>query len=664
MTKRLMCTVAVIGLTVGTAVGLWAVGQREEAVEPAVQPRGENFVSYRDPQHVDDFDLSGITFSEAPMLTELVARGELPPVEQRLPRNPVVVAPYEEIGTYGGTLNSARTGRNFGQVTRQITHPKIVRVKRDTNDLVLEGDLAEEWSASDDSTTFTFRIREGMRWSDGTPYTLDDIFFYIDDVMLNEELTPVPPGTFTMFGEPAEFTRIDDWTFEIAFPEPNPRFLYRLGAMQFDHFMWATPKHYMRQFHADYVSEEELDAKVRQAGLDSWVVLFRQKISPWDNPEVPMISPWITDVTDDGTGLWTLKRNPYYRKVDIAGNQLPYIDRIRFPNYANLDVLMLEAFGGNIDYFVLLLRADRVPVLRANQNTGNYRLTNDMNDKGGELTIFFNMTTEDEILREIFQDFRFRQAVSIGIDRQEIIDVQFFGAADIHQVAPTERDPLFIPELRTMFTEYDPVRANQLLDEMGLTQRDSEGYRVGPDGNRLRINFDYWDGRGWNDAYELIAEYMTDLGFDINLRPAALELYRQRATNSMQMGTWSQSPGLWAANAWVPETGGHTVNAYRWAQWLESDGEFGERPPDDMIRMVELIEQSEYAVRMEDAIEMLKEVATIYVENLWTIGVMGNDLRPSLVHNRVGNAPMEYGDTGFLWPGMSTHYVEQFFIRQ
>ena len=269
-------------------------------------------------------------------LADRVAAGELPPVAERLPVNPAVVAPFSEVGTYGGNLRVGFVGTSpgWGGLLYISGWDHLTQWAPDFSGIV--PNIAESWEISEDASEYTIHLREGIKWSDGEPFGADDIAFYINDILLNPELSPAGIGADwlpQLDDDQFEFEQVDENTVIFRFAHPNGSFLLNLAT-------WAGreiaffPKHYLTQFHADY-NPDGIDALIAaEEGVSDWVGLFNKRSNRDDHtaylnyPERPTLFPWIV-TTPLGTGTQiSLARNPYYWKVDSEGNQLPYIDEV------------------------------------------------------------------------------------------------------------------------------------------------------------------------------------------------------------------------------------------------------------------------------------------------------------------------------------------------
>src|SRR5690606_31706498 len=304
----------------------------------------------------------GATYKEAPMLAAKVAAGELPPVEERLPKNPLVLEPIEGIGKYGGTLRAMENNDQFPQSRMFMYGFSLVRFA-DDGQKVVPG-LAYKWEHNEDKTVWTFYLREGIRWSDGHPFTVDDILFWWNDMVLHPGIAEPAPDWGQAGGQLAELVKIDDYTIQFRYAAPNPILDARLATWPNGHEQGArliVPAHYMKQFHPDYSDYPNFE-------------VFEEKLDWYANVEYPVLTAWRPVEYRPGERL-VLERNPYYYAVDPEGNQLPYIDRIEWRISRDIEVIKNEIITGNVDFHLRpYLDLRDLQLLRQNEARGNYRV--------------------------------------------------------------------------------------------------------------------------------------------------------------------------------------------------------------------------------------------------------------------------------------------------
>ena len=337
----------------GTAIASWAALRSPSPRPPAPKVGAhligklEGYEIVRNPARIPK------RFSEAPMLAEQVKAGKLPPVERRLPAEPLVVKPVHEIGRYGGTWRRAFTGPGDGE-----NGNRLMAVDKflfwDHTGTRISPSVARDWKVSDDGKTVTLSLRKGMRWSDGQPFTADDVVFWYEDLYLDKELVPTPAPRVRRRREARAGREDRRLTFAFKFDAPYYIFEAILaadnqvgrgqatgqGSGRF--FGGYAPRHYLKQFLPKYASADELEREAKREGFDNWKSRLRAKIDWQRNPDLPVLAPWKT-VTPITGRTWTLERNPYYWEVDTAGNQLPYIDRVVMTLAENLEVVNLRA---------------------------------------------------------------------------------------------------------------------------------------------------------------------------------------------------------------------------------------------------------------------------------------------------------------------------------
>ena len=441
-------------------------------------------------------------FSEAPMLAELVKQGKLPPVQERVPQEPLVIKPVHSIGRYGGTWRRGFTGPGDGENGNRIVSADKLLFWEYTGTKVMPC-MARQWLLGDDGKSVTLYLRKGHKWSDGKPFTADDFVFWYEDVYLNKDLRPTPHPDFMINGKSGVIKKIDATTVLFEFPEPNYLFLDILAGstamgggqaqQQYEgRSMGAyTPSHYVKQFHPKYIGKDAADKKAKDAGFDGWVSYIKNR---WDwrlNPELPVLTPWKT-VSPINTPTWVMERNPFFYEVDTAGNQLPYLDRIQMTLAENLEVLNLRAIAGQYDIQERHTGMARIPVFLENRDKGGYDVRLDPALNGSDATLQTNQAYEaDPEIAKWLQTADFRRALSMGIDRDQLNETFWIGIGVPGSIAPSESTPYSPgPDWRKKWSTLDVKQANALLDKIGLSKKDGDGYRLRTDGKgRLRIGF-------------------------------------------------------------------------------------------------------------------------------------------------------------------------------
>ena len=431
-------------------------------------------------------------FSQAPMLRTMVAAGDLPPLEERLPVEVLVIEPTEEIGQYGGTWHKAWVGDPIAVEKALGDGHAMLRWSWDGRKVM--PNLVTRWEVLEDAKVFTFTLRKGVKWSDGVPFTTDDVMFYWEDVVLNEELTPVYPNWLSVEGQRPEVEALDEYTFRFTFPVPYPTFIE-----VFTSGFFYQPKHYAQQFHINYASAEKVEQMTKEAGFDHWYQLYAAKTEyaatgGWwvTNPDHPTLWAWQLKIPREEQQM-VYERNPYYWKVDTAGNQLPYIDKVTIDMVQDAEMVNFKAMTGELDFQQRGIAFPNYTLLMENREKGDYRILTWKIAFGSNPFYHLNLTHTDPVLRQIFQDVRFRKALSLAINRDEINELVYLGTGEPRQASIVSGALYYSEKWATSYAEYDPERANAFLDEMGLSERDKDGFRLRPDGKTLLLSIDMND---------------------------------------------------------------------------------------------------------------------------------------------------------------------------
>ncbi len=610
-------------------------------------------------------------YSEAPELAELVAAGDLPAVADRLPVNPVVVEPLDSIGEYGGAI---RTGifQNRGFQARSAWGPEpILRIGWDSS--TIEPNIAESWEYTNGGNTFVLHLREGMKWSDGAPFGAHDFEFYWNHVLSNSTLSPSPRSEFVINGELAEFEVVDDLTVQWTFAAPHanlPGLLSHWIGSQLPRWM---PRHYLEQFHPDFADAADLESKIAEAGFSTWDELFNNRVAVqyglhFDNVDLPNLLPFKTSRPME-LNIVVADRNPYYWKVDPEGHQLPYINQVILTNYEGADVRDAAIAAGEMNWVNTDLTFTNFPLYQENAEAGNYEVRLWQTSRSAEHTIMFNHNAKDEGLREIFNDVRFKQAMSMAIDRQTIANVvyQGFGVPSQVQVIPGSK--FRVEEYVTRHTEYDTAAAAALLDEMGLTAGD-DGMRAHADGSALSIRMDISIGQpGSEDVGELLREFLAEVGVDLDVRVVAREQIRALIDNNdIECGIWIADK---CSDSMFPHTPVWHVPFLPtdWNQWgpqyavhYASGGDSGEAPMGDVAQVQQLFDQMKTTIDEAERVNIGQEIMRLNIDNLWNIGDVGEVPIPVVLGANFRNYPAQ-GFTSFDWLGNHQYHIEQCYFE-
>ncbi len=609
----------------------------------------------------------GAQYHEAPALADLVAAGKLPPVEERLPKNPRVMPVFEDIGTYGGTWRRGYSGIGDRNGASKLMTERIVRFYMPNPEkLELVPNWVDDVKMSDDATEFTFHIREGLRWSDGELVTTEDVKFWYEDVFQNPDLVSSPPSTLVINGEPVKIEIVDDLTFKAKFAGPYPLFLTALavnstGGPGLFQFGFLLPAHYLKNYLPKYVSQADLDKVVADKGVKSWTELWGDLgpiQSEWLNPDLPSIAAWVVKVPPPAEQV-VFERNPYYFMIDEQGNQLPYIDKVEFSLFQDPETFNLWVVQGKIDEQARHLDSANLPLYKQNEEAGGYHV---LTWRSTQMQVIFpNLNVEDPILNQLYNTSDFREALSIGVDRTEVRDIAWKGFGQPRQASPIPGTPYFDADFSKKWIDYDAAKANGLLDGLGLTQKDSDGYRLRSDGKRLSITMVYVDICTF---CELVQKYWKDIGIELLPKQVDRSLFDELMQNGkadMLVWWWDRNNiiegdpqnYLGTDNLWAPQ----------WGKWYVSKGAEGVEPPaDHPIRQIWAAwEEATSTSDPNVAKAAIQKIVSIHRDNVWVIGLVGEDPTVYMASNRMHNVPDNLvQDEAFREEGLSQ--AQQFWM--
>ncbi len=583
---------------------------------------------------------------EVPSLADRIAAGELPPVEQRLPIDTLRLELESnglETGKYGGSIRmlmgtskDIRMANVYGYA-RLLGYDRIFELQPD----ILKAVEIEE------GRIFTFRLRQGHKWSDGEPFTSEDFRYYWEDVANNEVLSPFGPNkTLLVDGEYPKVTFQDSLTVRYEWSKPNPYFLPALAGAR--PLYIYQPAHYMKQFHSGYADEGKLKSMVMDAAVRNWASLHTRKARQYKatNIELPVLQPWI-NTTAPPSDRFIFKRNPFFHRVDDNGRQLPYIDQLII-NVVSKSLIPAKTGSGEADLQARYLRLDNFTFLKEGEARNNFTVRLWQKGTGAQIALYPNLNSSDDTWRALVRDVRFRRALSLAVDRAEINNVVYFGLGQesANTVLPT--CPLFKPSYQTSWAQFDIEQSNKLLDEMGLTERNNKGIRLMPDGRPLEIVVQTaGESTEQTDVLELIHDTWLKVGLKIFTKPSQREVFRDRVfSGETMMSVWSGvDNGLpttsTSPNEFVP-VAQDQLQWPKWGQYFETGGGAGETP--DMPsaqRLLELREDWQRATNRDDREAAWSEILQIHSDQVFSVGVVCGVMQPVVINNKLRNVPDE-----------------------
>lgn len=644
---RLSALVTAGGVLVACAPAETPVGQAVEAPQTA-------------PQAVGGAETAATSrYKEAPQLAAMVQRGELPPVDERLPLDPVVITPHERIGNYGGTWHSGLLGvADRPWISRTMAYEPLLRWSADLTSV--GPNVAESWEVSDDGMEFTFHLRQGMHWSDGAPFTADDFVYWYEHVLLNDDLTPVKFQYMQPGGILGRVEKIDDVTVKFVFEVPSGLFITQMGNTS----PYAAA-HFAQQWHIEF-NKEAVEKEVADQQLNSWASLYTTKMDFLATVECPVLFPWKVIVPVGSTNRVVSDRNPYYWKVDPEGHQLPYIDQMDYPIVENVDVLVLKAMAGEIDMMDRhIATPDNKAIFVDNQDQGDYHFFNVEFAFESPCVIALNLNHKDPELKRVFNEKDFRVALSHAINRQEIIDVIYVGSGQPRQPAPLDESPHYHERLATQYLEYDVATANQLLDDLGL-ERGPDGMRRRFDGQPLFINVEVAAAfEPWGRIMEMVTDYWKAVGVDSDVRVIERSLfYARKAAYDHDCGVWTGADGIAVLMdpRWYMPFSNESIYGIAWADWWRSGGTQGEEPPPAAKQQQDIYDQILVTANEEERNALVQQMLDIAADQFWAIGITKYYAGYGIVKNNFKNVP----DTIWQWhisnSPAQTH-PEQYFIE-
>ncbi len=578
---------------------------------------------------------------ETPMLQPAVAEGRLPPVDRRLPRNPLLVSlggEGLEPGQHGGTLNMLM-GR--ARDIRMLVVYGYARLVGYDHNFQLYADILESYDVMD-GRAFTFRLRKGHKWSDGQPFTAEDFRYYWEDVANNRELNPGgPPREMLVDGEPPKFVVLDETTVRYTWSWPNPEFLQRLaGASPL--FIYR-PSRYLKKFHKKY--SPKVEAQFGGRGKRGWASMHNRQDNMYrnDNPALPTLEPWQV-TTKPPSDRFVAVRNPFFHRVDKNGRQLPYIDRVVMA-VADGKLIPAKTGAGESDLQGRDIQFANYTFLKQSEKRNDYQTLLWRTAKGSQFTLFPNLNFEDPVWRNLFRDANFRHALSMAIDRSLVNHVLYFGLATEANNTVLPESPLFRKDYQHRWTRYDRKAAGRILDKLGL-KMGRDGVRRLPDGRPMEIIVETaGESTEQTDVLALVRETWAEVGIKAFVKPLQRELLRKRIFSGHTMiSVWSGLENGVPTPDMSPEELAPTSQLQlqwpKFGQYAETGGKMGEAPNmREIVELKELNAQWHAATATAERARVWHRMLEIHAEQQYTIGLVCCVPQPVIKRTTLRNVP-------------------------
>jgi peptide/nickel transport system substrate-binding protein len=581
---------------------------------------------------------------ETAVLADKIKAGEMPPVADRVPAEPAMAVfdtKGTSIGKPGGTLDMLI---EKPQDIKRMSAFGFTRLIGYDRQYTLQPDLLKAFEVVE-GRIFTFHLRKGHKWSDGEPFTTADLLYYWNDMALNAELSPAgPPREMLVDGKLPLVEAVDDVTIRYTWDQPNPFFLPAIANAT--PLMIYRPKHYLKKYHKAYAKPEKLEAEIKKRNRRDWVDLHfnRDRSSRLDNPSMPTLDPWM-NITDKAVERIVFARNPFFHWIDAQGRQLPYLDAIALQVAAS-DLIPLKVETGEADLQFRGLKFSNYTVLKGGEQRHGYDVRLWRQARGSQVALYPNLNANDTVWRGLMRDVRFRRALSLAINRQELNEALYFGLARESGNTLLPDSPMFDTTRAAQWSNFDLPAANALLNEMGLTGRDSRGLRLLPDGRPLEIIVETaGEGSEQADVLELIRDSWREIGVGLFSKPQTRELLRRRVTTGEAVMSvfYGFDNGIANANFAPSELAPTNEDQLNWSQfglWYVSTGKSGKKPDmPEVQKLVDLYQQWSHAADIATKTRIWNEMLSINADQVFTIGTINSVPQPVVVSRKLHNVP-------------------------
>lgn len=554
-----------------------------------------------------------LSMKESPMLQALVKAGELLPLDERLPEDPLVIEPYDKPGTYGGTWHFDVINRRDINLVYHVTNPSFLRWDRDGVHVVPH--FCKDYKVSEDGHVWTFNLRRGVKWSDSHPFTTEDVRFWYEDDAMNRDINPTPKMELQIGNKFGRIEIVDDYSFQVIFPDTFKGFYQNMISIA----LFYVPSHYLKRFHINYADKEVLEQRMREAGVKKWSELYI-KMDRWYegyfDPDRPTMRPWMLSKNVSSPNTFEFVRNPYYWAVDTEGRQLPYIDKIMVTIASNDQVLAMKTIVGDFDFQWRRLDFKDYPLLKENEKKHNYKLLTWPQDRGSDIALYINYNCNHPVVGPLLRERKFRIALSLAINREEINLLFYKNIGVPRQATAAEISPFYVPEYAEAYAQYDVEQANRLLDELELTERNKDGFRLDKNGASIYLFLETSD-LNKVDILQIVTEYWQKIGIKSEVRVVEGSLLIQR-TQSAKVMIQARPHGSFD---WRVQ-GRADYIAPLYGLWRNTIGQQGEEPTPvfkKIISIGNMYKKSDIKRQME----LYKQLNKLFAENIWIIGLVG-----------------------------------------
>lgn len=577
---------------------------------------------------------------DSPLLAAAVQKGELPPIAERIPSEPRVVN-VKTPGQHGGTLRIVFGRSKDTRIMVVYGYARLVTYDADFN---IQPDIL---ARVDDELgrSFTLHLRKGHRWSDGTPFTAEDFRYWWEDIANHPMLSPLgPPKQLIVAGERAKFEIIDEHTVRYSWSSPNPHFLPALASAT--PLYIYRPARYLKKFHTRYAKPQKLAAMVNKSGRRNWAALHNRRDNQYknDNPKLPTLQPWVLK-TKPPAQRFLFDRNPYFHRIDQNGRQLPYTDQVAM-GVAAAGVIPLKTGAGEADLQARGLVFNNYTFLKEAEKREDFKVRLWRTVKGSHLALFPNLNAKDPVWRRLFQEVEFRRALSLAINRHEINQVIYYGLAIEGQNTVLPASPLYKKEYLDAWAKFDLKQANEKLDALGLTKRDSRGIRLLPNGKPMEIIVETaGEDTEQTDVLELIHDSWLQAGIKLFTRPSQREVFRNRIfAGETLVSIWSGHEfGIPNADT-IPDEFAPTDQLQlqwpKWGQHFQTRGRAGQAPTDEYaLELLKLNRAWAYARDRQARRDIWRRILQINADRVYSIGLISAVPQPVVVNSSLRNVP-------------------------